>query len=54
MKSLMLKTGTFGYPRERSFRTAGLMTFGYPRQAPWLTAGAGLEWAIQRAGFCSG
>jgi len=30
----MAEAGTFGYPRERSFRTAGLTTFGYPRQAP--------------------
>jgi hypothetical protein len=38
-----MEADTFGYPRERSFRTAGLTTFGYPREAPWLTAGAGLE-----------
>jgi hypothetical protein len=29
------EAGTFGYPRVRSFGTAGRMTFGYPRQAPF-------------------
>jgi hypothetical protein len=29
------EAATFGYPRVRSFGTAGPKTFGYPRQAPF-------------------